>query len=654
MCSSPDSGLKDHGDNQRGPSTSRPPVLDCKNYSYWKPRMIFFIKTLDGKAWRALVACYDPPMIIVDGVSVPKPEVDWTDAEEQASVGNARALNTIFNGVDQNVFNKFLQYNQRSLENLGVSDEESGEESVSDEESGDSRDDDGSINAFTIRITDKNTDDESKCFEESKNDELTIEKLEALWKEDREARAIQKERIQDLIEKNETIDTTDDAWYFDNGCSRHMIRNRSYFTNLNDCVTGHVTFGDGAKEKSIAKGNVDNNNLPCLNDVRYVDRLKANMISISELCDQGYKVSFDDVGCVVMNKENQICMSGKRQTDNCYHWNSNMSDTCQLTRSDQTWLWHKKLGHVSMRGLEKIIKNEAIVGIPNLDVNGNFFCGDCQIGKQTRTSHKSLKECYTNRVLELLHMNLMGPMQTESLGGKREYRQKWDTKSEQGIFFGYSQNSCAYRVFNNISGSAIKTINVVINDLDSAIKQINNEEDETPNMSEARTTSSLEVPKADNPYADSDKSLEKSSKENITKKSELIPSADVKKNHPTSSIIGDPSARMQTRRKEKIDYMKMVADLCYISTFEPSTVNSALRDEYWLNAMQEELLQFRRNNVWTLVSKPEGVNVIGTKWVFKNKIDEAGCVTKNKARLVALGYTQVEGIDFDETFASVA
>ncbi|KAA0053612.1 gag-pol polyprotein [Cucumis melo var. makuwa] len=66
--------------------------------------MIFFIKTLDGRAWRALVASYKPSMITVDGVSAPKPKVDWTDAKEQASVGNVRALNAIFNGVDLNVF----------------------------------------------------------------------------------------------------------------------------------------------------------------------------------------------------------------------------------------------------------------------------------------------------------------------------------------------------------------------------------------------------------------------------------------------------------------------------------------------------------------------------------------------------------------------
>jgi hypothetical protein len=70
--------------------------------------------------------------------------------------------------------------------------------------------------------------------------------------------------------------------------------------------------------------------------------------------------------------------------------------------------------------------------------------------------------------------------------------------------------------------------------------------------------------------------------------------------------------------------------------------------------MQEELNQFKRSEVWDLVPRPEGVNVIGTKWIFKNKSDEHGTVTRNKARTVAQGYTRIEGLDFDETFAPVA
>ncbi|CAM8943765.1 unnamed protein product [Rhodiola kirilowii] len=70
--------------------------------------------------------------------------------------------------------------------------------------------------------------------------------------------------------------------------------------------------------------------------------------------------------------------------------------------------------------------------------------------------------------------------------------------------------------------------------------------------------------------------------------------------------------------------------------------------------MQEELGEFTRNNVRDLVPRPSGVNIIGTKWIFKNKTDESGNITRNKARLVAQGYTQIEGIDFDETFALVA
>jgi hypothetical protein len=90
-----------------------------------------------------------------------------------------------------------------------------------------------------------------------------------------------------------------------------------------------------------------------------------------------------------------------------------------------------------------------------------------------------------------------------------------------------------------------------------------------------------------------------------------------------------------------------------VSSIEPYKIEDALRDPDWVVAMQEELNNFTRNEVWHLVPRPNQ-NVVGTKWVFRNKQDEHGVVTRNKARLIAKGYSQVEGLDFDETYAPIA
>ena len=93
---------------------------------------------------------------------------------------------------------------------------------------------------------------------------------------------------------------------------------------------------------------------------------------------------------------------------------------------------------------------------------------------------------------------------------------------------------------------------------------------------------------------------------------------------------------------------------CYLSKVEPTKVEEVLQDESWAEAMHDELLQFQRNDVWTLVPRLEGEHIIGTKWIFRNKTNEEGNVIRNKARLVVQGYSQMERVDYDETFAPVA
>nr|GFB66254.1 retrovirus-related Pol polyprotein from transposon TNT 1-94 [Tanacetum cinerariifolium] len=109
------------------------------------------------------------------------------------------------------------------------------------------------------------------------------------------------------------------------------------------------------------------------------------------------------------------------------------------------------------------------------------------------------------------------------------------------------------------------------------------------------------------------------------------------KDHPLHKIIGDLKSSVRTR-----------------GSIEHANVAEAWRDADWVSAMQEELDQFARLKVWRLVPRPEGKSVIKTKWIFKHKKDESSLVIRNKARLVAVGYSQQEGIDYDEIFSPVA
>nr|GEY18895.1 retrovirus-related Pol polyprotein from transposon TNT 1-94 [Tanacetum cinerariifolium] len=122
------------------------------------------------------------------------------------------------------------------------------------------------------------------------------------------------------------------------------------------------------------------------------------------------------------------------------------------------------------------------------------------------------------------------------------------------------------------------------------------------------------------------------------------------KDHPLHKIIGDPKLSVHTKGQ----LANLCLFSCLLSSIEPTNVAEALKDADWVSAMQEELDQFVRLKVWRLVPRPEGKSVIKTKWIFKNKKDESSLVIRNKAWLVVVGYSQQEGIDYDETFAPVA
>nr|GFB07911.1 retrovirus-related Pol polyprotein from transposon TNT 1-94 [Tanacetum cinerariifolium] len=125
------------------------------------------------------------------------------------------------------------------------------------------------------------------------------------------------------------------------------------------------------------------------------------------------------------------------------------------------------------------------------------------------------------------------------------------------------------------------------------------------------------------------------------------------KEHPLEQVIGNPSQSVRTRRQLESD-----AEMCMfaltVSQTEPKNIKEAMADSAWIESMQEELHQFDRLDVWELVDRPLCTNIINLKWLWKNKRDEDNTVIRNKSSLVAKGYAQKEGVDFEESFAPVA
>jgi hypothetical protein len=123
----------------------------------------------------------------------------------------------------------------------------------------------------------------------------------------------------------------------------------------------------------------------------------------------------------------------------------------------------------------------------------------------------------------------------------------------------------------------------------------------------------------------------------------------IQRDHPIDNIPGDIKKGVTIRSCVATFYQYHL----FVSSLEPFKVEDALCDPNWVVVIQEELNNFKRNKVWSLIERPK-LNIVGTKWVFCNKQDEHGVATRNMVRLVAKDYSQVEGLDFDETFAPVA
>ena len=253
---------------------------------------------------------------------------------------------------------------------------------------------------------------------------------------------------------------------------------------------------------------------------------------------------------------------------------------------------------------------------------------------------------------------------------------KFESRCSDGVFLGYTLNSRGFRVWNLDTKQVVETCEVSFDESMSCTTPVFElsgdevegesifEDDEGPEDGDGGTTARAADPTPSETSDDEDAppitstttiDVPSTSGGAAVDAGEVISRVTgfraVQRDHPPDRIIGDIGTRTLRSQTGSVAFF---AHFGFVADFEPKDVGHALSNDFWVNAIHEELENFDRNQVWTLVELPPQCNPIGTKWVFKNKQNADGVVVRNKARLVAQGFCQKEGIDFEETFAPVA
>ncbi|GJS13635.1 ribonuclease H-like domain-containing protein [Tanacetum coccineum] len=564
---------------------------------------------------------------------------------------------------------------------------------------------------------------------------------------------------------------------FDSGCSRHMTGNKAYLTDFEEIDGGFVAFGGNSRGGKITgKGKIRTGKLD-FEDVYFVKEIKFNLLSMSQICDKKNHVLFTDIECVVLSSdfklpdENQFFLKvPKKHNMHSVDLKNTVPSggvTCLFARAtlDESNLWHRRLGHINFKTMNKLVKGNLVRGLPSKIFENNHSCVACQKGKQHRASCKTKTAeavntaCYVqNRVLVIKPHN-KNPYELflgrkPALGFMRpfgcpvailntiDHLGKFDGKADEGFFIGYSTNNKAFRVFNSRTRIVEENLHVQFNentpnivgsgpnwlfDIDALTNSMNYKPVVAGNPSNGNADPPFSSSLKDSPDAgfkpsgeeknkdaedprnkggnpseegervDQEKDANVNNTNNINTVSPTVnaagiednaidenivygcaddpnmpdleeigrfsdaedddsgadinnldtyfqvspvPTTRIHKDHPLNQVIGDLQSATQTRQ--------MTKNLEEYGFVKPKKVVQALKDPSWIEAMQEELLQFKLQEVWTLVELPNGKRAIGTKWVFRNKKDERGIVIKNKARLVTQGYIQEEGIYYDE------
>ncbi|GJW08748.1 putative ribonuclease H-like domain-containing protein [Tanacetum coccineum] len=399
--------------------------------------------------------------------------------------------------------------------------------------------------------------------------------------------------------------TLQDQGIFDSGCSRHMTGNKSFLTDYQEIDGGFVAFGGSPKGGKITeKGKIRTGKLD-FEDVYFVKELKFNLFSVSQMCDKKNSVLFTETECLVLSPdfklldESQVLLKVPRQ-NNMYSF-----DLKNVVPSGGKPCWSCLQSSLKMTILVLLVRRESNTKL--------LFCGMKGVKREfsvARTPQQNGVAKRKNRTL----IEAVRTMLAYSLLPTTFWAEAVSTAC-------YVQN----RVYPQSSEDVVA---------DDAGKKTNEEPaNEGERNGYANSTNGDSTVSAVGQCFTNADDLPTDPLILDLEDTGIFSGAYDDEDVGVEADLNNLETTMNVRTNHK-DYQNCLFAY-FVSQIKPKKVRQALTDLSWIEAMQDELLQFRLQKVWRLVDLPKGKHAIGTKWVYRNKKDKREIVVRNKARLVA-------------------
>ncbi|KAJ4812770.1 polyprotein [Rhynchospora pubera] len=272
-----------------------------------------------------------------------------------------------------------------------------------------------------------------------------------------------------LSQKKGSIEE-DITWYLDNGASNHMTGDRSKFVELDTHVTGNVRFGNDTKVEIKGKGSVvlatKNGDHKILHDVYYIPKMKSNILSIGQLLENGHKVKMEDHFLWLRDREDRLVAKVSMTKNRMFMLNVKTAEVncLQACVKNPSWIWHMRFGHLNFEGLKMLGEKYMVNGIPAIN-HPDQLCEACLLGKHARKSFPKVSTSRATKPLELVHADVCGPIQPQSLGKSSYFVLFIDDYSRKTWVYFLKNKSEAFETFKkfkslveNESGYYIKAL----------------------------------------------------------------------------------------------------------------------------------------------------------------------------------------------------